>query len=73
MTRKNAEAPAGGEWPELLTVAEVAAILRISKMTAYRLVTGGALESRRIGNSYRVLAESLRSYLVPVQPAGPVS
>jgi excisionase family DNA binding protein len=51
------------EWPELLTVTEVAKILRISKMTAYRLVHDGTLEHKMAGRSYRVLAGSLRAYL----------
>jgi excisionase family DNA binding protein len=50
-------------WPELLTIAEVAAILRVSKMTAYRLVHGGTLEAVRAGRSFRVHAWSLEQYL----------
>lgn len=50
-------------WPEFLTVAEVAGILRVSKMTVYRLVDTGALASHNIGKSIRVSAEALRAYL----------
>lgn len=37
-----------------LTVAEVAAIMRVSKMTVYRMVHGGELPAVRFGRSYRV-------------------
>ncbi|MGO1411165.1 MULTISPECIES: helix-turn-helix domain-containing protein [Microbacterium] len=37
-----------------LTVAEVADIMRVSKMTVYRLVHSGDLPAVRFGRSYRV-------------------
>ena len=37
-----------------LTVAEVAALMRVSKMTVYRLVHAGELPAVRFGRSYRV-------------------
>ncbi|MBA8815310.1 excisionase family DNA binding protein [Microbacterium endophyticum] len=37
-----------------LTVAEVADIMRVSKMTVYRLVHAGELPAVRFGRSYRV-------------------
>ncbi|MFF7291560.1 helix-turn-helix domain-containing protein [Microbacterium sp. NPDC008134] len=37
-----------------LTVAEVAEIMRVSKMTVYRLVHSGDLPAIRFGRSYRV-------------------
>src|SRR5882757_11114319 len=42
----------------LLTVTEVAAMLRVSKMTIYRLVHAGRLPSFRVGQSYRIPAEA---------------
>ena len=38
---------------KFLTVAEVAAIMRVSKMTVYRLVHAGELPAVRFGRSYR--------------------
>ena len=35
-----------------LTVAEVASIMRVSKMTVYRLVHGGELPAVRVGRSF---------------------
>ena len=45
-----------GELPNVrfLTVAEVADIMRVSKMTVYRLVHAGELPAVRFGRSYRV-------------------
>lgn len=37
-----------------LTVAEVADLMRVSKMTVYRLVHSGELPAVRFGRSYRV-------------------
>ena len=39
---------------KFLTVAEVAAMMRVSKMTVYRLVHGGELPAVRVGRSFRV-------------------
>jgi excisionase family DNA binding protein len=37
-----------------LTVAEVAAVMRVSRMTVYRLVHSGELPAIRFGRSFRV-------------------
>jgi len=51
-------------WPEFMTVAEVAGILRVSKMTVYRLVGSGELAGRHVGpRTIRVTADELRDYL----------
>ena len=44
-----------------LTVAEVAAIMRVSKMTVYRLVHSGDLEAIRVGRSFRVPEQAVTS------------
>lgn len=46
-----------------LTVREVAAIMRVSKMTVYRLVHSGHLDAIRVGRSFRVPAQAVREYL----------
>lgn len=51
------------QWPEFLTPAEMAAILRVSKMTAYRLLKEGQVDATRVGRSFRVHADSLRAYM----------
>jgi excisionase family DNA binding protein len=48
---------------KLLTVAEVADLMRVSKMTVYRLVHGGGLPAVRIGRSFRVPEQAVNDYL----------
>ena len=48
---------------KLLTVAEVAAVMRVSKMTVYRLVHAGDLPAVRVGRSYRVSEQAVHDYL----------
>ena len=48
---------------KFLTIAEVAATMRVSKMTVYRLVHGGDLPALRVGRSFRVLEEDVNDYL----------
>jgi excisionase family DNA binding protein len=46
-----------------LTVQEVAALMRVSKMTVYRLVHSGELASVRVGRSFRVPERAVNDYL----------
>ncbi|HSV65317.1 MAG TPA: helix-turn-helix domain-containing protein [Mycobacteriales bacterium] len=46
-----------------LTVAEVAAVMRVSKMTVYRLVHSGELTAVRVGRSFRVPEKAVHDYL----------
>jgi len=46
-----------------LTVAEVAEIMRVSRMTVYRLVHSGELPAVRVGKSYRVPQKAVDDYL----------
>lgn len=48
---------------QFLTVAEVAAMMRVSKMTVYRLVHGGELPAVRVGRSFRVPRHAVEDYL----------
>ncbi|HZK35933.1 MAG TPA: helix-turn-helix domain-containing protein [Aeromicrobium sp.] len=48
---------------KFLTVAEVAALMRVSKMTVYRLVHNGELEAVRVGRSFRVPEHAVETYL----------
>jgi excisionase family DNA binding protein len=47
--------------PELLTVAEVAALVRVSKMTIYRMIRKGELPAIAVGKSYRIPIADVRS------------
>ncbi|BDZ56705.1 excisionase family DNA binding protein [Barrientosiimonas humi] len=46
-----------------MTVAEVATLMRVSKMTVYRLVHGGELPAIRVGRSFRVPEDAVHAYL----------
>lgn len=47
----------------LLTVHEVADLMRVSTMTIYRLIKTGDLRAARVGRSYRLRASDVESYL----------
>ncbi|MDO5719251.1 MAG: helix-turn-helix domain-containing protein [Actinomycetaceae bacterium] len=42
------------ERPQFVTVAEVAELMRVSKMTVYRMIHAGDLPAIRVGKSFRV-------------------
>lgn len=46
-----------------MTVGEVAAALRVSTMTVYRLINAGELPAARIGRSFRIREQDLDVYL----------
>ena len=48
---------------KFLTIAEVAQVMRVSKMTVYRLVHNGELPAVRVGRSFRVTEEDVNEYL----------
>ena len=47
----------------LLTVNEVADLLRVSRMTVYRLIKEGQLKALRVGRSYRLREDDVDEYL----------
>ena len=49
--------------PRLLTPNEVAALLRVSSMTVYRLIKAGDLPAARIGKSFRIREVDVDAYL----------
>ena len=49
--------------PHLLTVNEVASVMRVSNMTVYRLIKAGELVATRVGRSYRVFEDDVNAYL----------
>ncbi len=54
-----------------LTVAEVAELMRVSKMTVYRMVHAGDLPAVRFGRSYRVPETAVTAALqMPVADVG---
>jgi len=54
-----------------LTVAEVADMMRVSRMTVYRLVHSGQLPAIRFGRSFRVPESAVQAAIDnPVSDAG---
>ena len=47
----------------LLTVGEVATLMRVSNMTVYRLIKGGQLAAIRVGKNYRIRRSDIQRYL----------
>ncbi len=62
MTTHGHHEPRLGE-VRFLTVAEVATLMRVSKMTVYRLVHSGELTAVRVGRSFRVPEQAVQDYL----------
>ncbi len=46
-----------------LTVAEVAAMMRVSTMTVYRLIKAGDIKAVRVGKSYRIREDDVDRFL----------
>ena len=63
--RDPAKEPADSPLAEMrfLTVAEVAALMRVSRMTVYRLVHSSELPAVRVGRSFRVPERAVHDYL----------
>ncbi|MFA5889357.1 MAG: helix-turn-helix domain-containing protein [Actinomycetota bacterium] len=47
----------------LLTVDEVALLMRVSNMTVYRLIKSGSLSALRVGKNYRIRNVDVERYL----------
>ena len=62
-SRSSAGQPLLGGGTQFLTVAEVANLMRVSKMTVDRLVHSGELPAVRVGRSFRVHAKAVHDYL----------
>ena len=56
--------------PRVYTVAEVAAQLRVSPMTVYRMVHDGTLRSLKVCGQYRVPAAAVHEYLAGARGRG---
>ena len=61
MGRRKQTGWVGGD--RLLTVAEVAATMRVSNMTVYRLIKGGEIAALRVGKNYRIRESDVDRYL----------
>ena len=62
-TRTKGTHVAGEGFEPLLTVGEVANLMRVSNMTVYRLIKAGHLAAIRVGKSYRLRRTDVDRYL----------
>jgi excisionase family DNA binding protein len=58
-----ADSPSENADIKFRTVAEVAAMMRVSKMTVYRMLHNGEIPALRVGRSFRVREEDVNEYL----------
>lgn len=73
MPAESTDDPSGAKPPEptigsfdgvrFLTVAEVAALMRVSKMSVYRMIHAGELDAVRFGRNFRVPESAVHTYL----------
>lgn len=52
-----------GTRAQFLTVAQAAAVLRVSTTTVYRLMSSGDLAAVRVGSSHRIREDDVDRYL----------
>lgn len=55
---------------QFLTVSEVAQVMRVSKMTVYRLVHSGEMPAVQFGRSYRVPESAVTDYVKDARVEG---
>lgn len=60
----------GASRTKFLTVAEVAEMLRVSRMTVYRWVHAGDMPAVRFGRSFRVPAAAIETFMEEANLAG---
>ena len=63
MAPGNPTSAGAGSAPSFLTVAEVASMLRVSKMTVYRMVHSGDLPAMQVRRSFRVPTRAVEEYM----------
>ena len=49
--------------PQILTASEAADVMRVSKMTVYRMIHAGELPAIRVGKSFRVPSQAVSQLL----------
>ena len=52
-----------GDWPDVMTVEQVAAYLQLNKLTVYKFVRDGRIPASRLGKSYRIQKADVDGFL----------
>ena len=63
-------ADSGANRTTFLTVAEVADLVRVSRMTVYRWIHTGELPAVRFGRSFRVPQQAVETFMEQAELAG---
>ena len=63
-------ASSGANRTTFLTVAEVADLVRVSRMTVYRWIHTGELPAVRFGRSFRVPQQAVETFMEQAELAG---
>lgn len=50
-------------YPDLLTINDICCILKISRNTAYNLLSSKQLEGFKVGRIWKIPTENLRNYI----------
>lgn len=50
-------------YPDVVTVKEMQAMLRIGRSTAYKLIDDGVIPSVRIGSSYLIAKKNIENFM----------
>lgn len=50
-------------YPDVVTVKEMQAMLRIGRSTAYKLIGDGVIPSVRIGSSYLIAKKNIENFM----------
>lgn len=54
------------EIPEILTLSEVAKMLRVSHQTIYNMIRDGRLKGYKVGREWRFIKKEVDDYLLPL-------
>lgn len=52
------------DFDDILTIDELAELLKIGKNTTYRLINSGQIKSIRIGRTHRIPKENVSEYII---------
>lgn len=63
MTDKTGPATGADAMPDILTIPEVARLLRVDPATVYRLASNGALPAGKVGRGWRFLRSDVIDWL----------
>lgn len=52
------------EYPDIVGIEELMAMLKIGKSLAYRLIHSGKIEARKVGRQYKIAKRKVIAYIL---------